>query len=305
MKLYQALVYFFREAWVSLARSWKVSLLAVVTIAVSLAIGGTFLLISRNLGGVVERWRGEARVVVYLRPAAGEAERADLADLEAKIRSAPWVTGTEEKSAAAAAAQFREIFPGLADLLEGWEEEPLPPSIEIVFDPSRADSAPFAAWTAALREHPAVGMVDDDRDWLRQLETVTTLVRGAGLTLGAILLGAAIFTIASVIRLTAFLYQDEIAVMRLVGATEFFIRGPFYVEGLVQGLLGGALAVAGLSAAYAVATRRAAGTLLGAVLVPQFLSWQPLSLLVLLGAAAGLTGAILSLRREKLGAEEG
>lgn len=302
MKLYQALSYFFREAWISLARSWKVSLLAVVTIAVSLGIGGTFLLISRNLGGLVERWRGEARVVVYLRPDAGDADRADL---EAKIRAAPWVTASEEKSAAAAAAQFRQIFPGLADLLEGWEEEPMPPSIEIVFDPSRADGAPFAAWTAALREHPAVGMVDDDRDWLRQLETLTTLVRGAGLILGAILLGAAIFTIASVIRLTAFLYQDEIAVMRLVGATEFYIRGPFYVEGLVQGLLGGALAVAGLSAAYAVATRRAAGTLLGAVLVPQFLSWQPLALLVLVGGAAGLTGAILSLRREKLGSVEG
>ena len=155
------------------------------------------------------------------------------------------MTGTEEKSAAAAAAQFRQIFPGLADLLEGWEDEPMPPSIEIVFDPSRADrrtvrgldgGAPRASGGGRWWTTTASGCASSRR--------VTALVRGAGLTLGAILLGAAIFTIASVIRLTAFLYQDEIAVMRLVGATEFFIRGPFYVEGLVQGLLGGALAVA-------------------------------------------------------------
>ena len=78
-------------------------------------------------------------------------------------------------------------------------------------------------------------MVDDDRDWLRQLEGVVQVVRTVGMALVAVLLLAAIFTIASVIRLTAYLYRDEIGVMRLVGATELFIRGPFYVEGLVQG----------------------------------------------------------------------
>ena len=302
MKLYQALLYFLREAWVSLARSWKVSLLAVVTIAVSLGIGGTFLLVSRNLAGLVERWRGEARVVIYLRADATAADRAELA---ARIAAASWVTGSEERSAAEAAAQFQKIFPGLADLLQGWDQEPLPPSIEVLFDPARADGPAFAAWVSALRAHPAVDVVDDDRDWLRQLATLTALVRGAGLGLGAVLLGAAIFTIASVIRLTAYLYHEEIAVMRLVGATEFYIRGPFYTEGLMQGLLGGLLAVGGLYAGYALLARRAAGTLLGAVLTPQFLGWQPLALLVALGAAAGLTGAVLSLRREKLGGEEG
>lgn len=301
MRLLQALAYFFREAWVSLARSWKVSLLAVVTITVSLTIGGTFLLVGHNLSALVGRWHDDARVVVYLRSGADAAGRAELL---AEIAAAPWVTAREEKSAAEAAARFRQVFPGLADLLEGGREEPLPPSIEIAVDPARAAGREFTAWLATLREHPAVDLVDDDRDWLRQLETLTALVRGAGLTLGAILLAAAVFTIASVIRLSAYLYRDEIAVMRLVGATEFLIRGPFYAEGLIQGLIGGMLAVGGLYGAYAVAARRVAGTLLGAVLAPRFLDWQPLALLVLLGAAAGLAGAIVSLRRERLGGEE-
>ena len=92
----------------------------------------------------------------------------------------------------------------------------------------------MSAWLAELRRHPAVDMVDDDRDWLRQLELLVAVFRGVGLTLGALLLAAATLTIASVIRLTAYLYRDEIAVLRLIGATEFYIRGPFYAEGLVQ-----------------------------------------------------------------------
>ena len=95
-------------------------------------------------------------------------------------------------------------------------------------------------------------LVDDDREWLSQLATAVAVVRAVGLALVASLLGAAIFTIASVIRLTAYLHNEETGMMRLVGATEFFIRGPFYVEGLLQGLIGGLVA----SAALGVPSRR-------------------------------------------------
>jgi len=297
--LRRALVYFLREAAVSLVRSWKVSLLAVLTIAVSLFIGGAFLLLAANLSAVVERWREEARVVLYLEADSLAAERAALAR---EIAAAPWVTAVEEVGPDEAAERFRAAFPSLADLVDGGDH-PLPPSVAVAFDPAAAGSARFEAWLAALGERPEVDLVDDDRDWLRRLGTLVALVRGIGLALSAVLLAAAVFTIAAVIRLTAYLYQEEIAVMRLVGATEFYIRGPFYAEGVLQGLLGGLAAVAGLWLTWAAIARRSAGTLLGAVLAPEFLGWRTVVLLVLLGAGAGLTGAILSLRREQLGSE--
>jgi len=297
--LRRALVYFLREAAVSLIRSWKVSLLAVLTIAVSLFIGGAFLLLAANLSAVVERWREEARVVLYLEADSLAAERAALAR---EIAAAPWVTAVEEVGPDEAAERFRAAFPSLADLVDGGDH-PLPPSVAVAFDPAAAGSARFEAWLAALGERPEVDLVDDDRDWLRRLGTLVALVRGIGLALSAVLLAAAVFTIAAVIRLTAYLYQEEIAVMRLVGATEFYIRGPFYAEGVLQGLLGGLAAVAGLWLTWAAIARRSAGTLLGAVLAPEFLGWRTVVLLVLLGAGAGLTGAILSLRREQLGSE--
>jgi cell division transport system permease protein len=296
VSLARALRYFFREACLNLLRSWRVSLLAVLTIAVSLVLGGAFLLASHNLAASVEGWRGKMRVVIYLKPGASAS---DLPRLAAAARAVPWVAGVDLVSAAAARGRFRETFPSLADVIDGGEGEPLPPSLEVSLRRDQAEAAGLDAWLAEWRRRPEVAMVDDDREWLGQVETAVAVVRAVGLVLGGILLGAAIFTIASIIRLTAYLHHEEIAIMRLVGATEFFIRGPFYVEGLIQGLLGGALASGGLYAAYHLIHARSR-SLLATVLAGQFLSLRQVGLLLLLGALAGLIGAVASLRRESL-----
>jgi cell division transport system permease protein len=296
LSLARALRYFAREACLNLLRSWRVSLLAVLTITVSLLLGGAFLLASRNLAGSVEGWRGQLRVVIYLKPGT---PASDLPRLAAAAGAAPWVAGVEVVSPAAARRRFRDTFPTLADVIDSSEGEPLPASLEVALRREQAEAGGLDAWLEAWRRRPEVAMVDDDREWLGQVETAVAVVRAVGLVLGGILLGAAIFTIASIIRLTAYLHHEEIAIMRLVGATEFFIRGPFYVEGLIQGLLGGALASAGLYASYQLIHARSR-SLLAAVLAGQFLSLRQLGLLLLLGATAGLIGAVASLRRESL-----
>lgn len=299
MNLLKALRYFLHEAVVSLLRSWKVSALAVVTIAVSLFVGGSLLLITSNLSGLVETWRSEAKIVVYLAP---QAETGDIAELLAETRRLDWVQRVEVVDAEVARSRFQRSFPSLGTLVEGWEEEPLPASLEIGFDARRVDASALAGWAETTRAHPAVEMIDDDRDWLAQLTALVAVGRGVGFGLGAVLLGAAIFTIASVIRLTAYLYHEEIAIMRVVGATEFFIRGPFYLEGLLQGLLGGLLAVAALYGAHAFALTRAAESMWGVLLLGDFLTLAQQAFLVALGSVAGFAGAVISLRRESLGA---
>ena len=121
---------------------------------------------------------------------------------------------------------------------------------------------------------------------------------------GLVLLGAATFTIASVVRLNAYMYQDEISIMRMVGATEFLIRGPFYFEGLLEGLLGGLLAWGGLYVAYTGLLSGAPGGVVVDLLLGRFLSWPQLGLLAAIGAAAGLMGAVFSLKGESLTVEE-
>ncbi|HET9227398.1 MAG TPA: permease-like cell division protein FtsX [Thermoanaerobaculia bacterium] len=300
MTLFGAVAYFFREAFVNLLRGWKTSLVAILTIAVSLLLGGAFLLASRNLLESVERWRQEMRIVIYLKPSTPDAA---LVNLTVEAGSAPWVSSAQPVSSAKARERFREVFPGLSELVEGWEEEPLPPSIEVSL--KNPDAPEVKGWLERWRKKPEVEMVDDDREWLGQLETLVALGRAVGLTLAGVLLGAAIFTTGSVIRLTAFLHQEEISILRLVGATEFYIRGPFYTEGLLQGLIGGGIATGGLYLLYQAAAARRAVSLAASVLTTGFLSPGQIAFLVAVGGGAGLLGAIASLRRERLDTAEG
>lgn len=294
MTLLQALLYFFREAAVNLFRSWRTSLVAVLTIAVSVLLGGAFLLASRNVMGSVQRWRSEMRVVIYLQPGA------DPARLAAEAGGAPWVASAQAVSPQAARQRFREVFPSLSGLVEGWDKEPLPASIEVALRDPSARSPEVRAWIERWRSRPEVEMVDDDQEWLGQLETLVAVGRGIGLTLAGGLLGAAVFTIGSVIRLAAYRHQEEISILRLVGATEFYIRGPFYAEGLLQGLVGGGLAMGALYALYLLAEARKAASLAASILTTGFLTPGQTAFLILLGGTAGLLGAVASLRRERL-----
>lgn len=299
MNILQALRYFLHEAAVSLVRSWKVSTLAVLTIAVSLFVGGALMLITANLSSLVDQWQAQAKIVLYL---DSQASAEGVAELRRETEALPWVVGVEEVDAATARRRFQRSFPSLQELVEDWQEEPLPGSLEISFDAGATDSGTLSAWIETIADHPVTDMVDDDRDWLAQLSALVAVGRGIGLGLGAVLLSAAVFTIASVIRLTAYLYHEEILIMRLVGATEFFIRGPFYLEGLLQGLLGGVMAVAALYGAHALALAQAARSVWGGLLLGGFLGLGQQLFLIALGALAGLAGAVLSLRRESLGA---
>jgi len=295
----QAILYFLVEAGLSLVRSWKVSLVAVLTIALSLYMGGLVVLATQNLEAAVEGWREDLKVVVYLKAGALPSD-----ELLALARQPDWVRDVKEVSSEEAEERFRTTFPSLADLFAGWEEEALPASLEISLDAGRVRTAELEQWLARLREDPLASMVDDDRDWVAQLGTAIAVVRTAGLALGLTLLGAAIFTIASVVKLTAHLYLDEIAVMRLVGATEFFIRGPFYTEGFLQGLIGGTVALLSLYATRALVEPPETAIWLP-MLVSRFLPAAEQVGLVVLGGGAGFLGAVLSLRRESLKPDTG
>lgn len=300
MRLGRALAYFVREAALSLRRSWKVSLLAVLTIATSLFVGGLFLLLAHNLALSARAWRGDARIVAYLAPEAAEGVAEELA---AWLRGQSVVGEVRVVGGAEARARLRQGFPSLADVLEAPGGPELPTSVEVAL-PASASRAAGGALADALRSRPGVEVVDDDRDWLDRLELWVAMGRVAGLALGGVLLAAAVFTIYSVLRLTAHLYREEITVMRLVGATELLIRGPFVLEGLFQGLLGGGVALGALCLLYAVA-RRAAPGLVADLLLGRFLPASSAAALVAVGAVAGLTGALLSLRREVVAETEG
>src|SRR5205823_6757915 len=153
-----------------------------------------------------------------------------------------------------------------------------PPSFQI--DVARNAISPREV--AELRATPGVEQVQYDWEWVRRLQRIADVVNLAGLIAGGLLALAAAFTIANVIRLTMMTYREEIEIMRLVGATERIIRGPFLIEGIVQGILGALAAVLILFATFMISRRilPPANSLIWSFLLSGFLPWQKIAALV-------------------------
>jgi cell division transport system permease protein len=294
MRFYQALSYFVSEACVSLLRSWKVTLAAILTIGVSLFLCGAFLVLFRNLSRTVAQWQQEIAVVVYL---PRGVDRAQVEDLRFVLGAPVWVRGVAEVDAEAAARRFEQTFPRLAELARVNEGDLLPPSLEATVDPAAIDDAQFQEWIEGLRVHPAALMIDADQEWLDQLAAAVRLVRAGGVVLGVLLVGAAALTTSSMLRLIAHAHREEIAIMRLVGATEFYIRGPFYFEGLLQGVAGAAIAIAGIALGFRAIPDQV--SVVTALLFAEPARLREIGFVLGAGALIGMGGAVLSLRRER------
>jgi cell division transport system permease protein len=287
--------YFFREA---LRRIWKAkrtSFVAISMIAISLLILGSFLLVAENLQRAVERWQGRSRVTVYFDASATEPQIAAVGAFlagHADLAQRRFVTRQE------ALVRFRSYFTNVSEVVGQLDENPFPPSFECDVAPRAVQSAAFAGEIAALRGMGGVEQVEYDWDWIRQLKRLVSLINLAGLVAGGILAIAAAFTIANVIRLKMMLYREEVDIMRLVGATEGIIRGPFLVEGILEGTLGGILAVLLLLAAFFAGRHFLApsASLLWGFLFAGFLPWQKIAALIAGGMLAGWFGSWLSVR---------
>jgi len=290
--------YFLREAVRRIWVSKRTSVVAVAMIAMSLLIVGTFLLVAENLNRAAEAWQGKSRVVVYMETSATPAQ---VQAVERFLASKPEFARRRFISREQALARFRTWFANLSDVIGQLDENPFPPSYEIDVEPRSAQSGAFHTSIAGLRAIEGVDQVQYDWEWIARLRRVVNVINIAGLVAGGILAVAAAFTIANVIRLTMMLYREEIEIMRLVGATERIIRGPFLIEGFLQGTLGGILAVLLLFAAYETARRSLApsSSILWSFLFTGFLPWPKIAALVAGGMLAGWFGSWLSVRERE------
>ena len=155
-------------------------------------------------------------------------------------------------------------------------------------------------FVASYREAPGIAEAQYDLLWIERLATGVRLLRGTGALLGGILVLAGVFTIYNVIRLTIYARQDELDIMRLVGATPAYVKGPFVVEGMLQGALGGLVAalLLGLAVRFFAQDAVAASELLGRSLI--VVSPSLAAALVGVGMVLGVVGSLLSIGRLRL-----
>jgi cell division transport system permease protein len=250
----RALRYFFNEAIGSLWYGRRAATLAVLTIAAGLFVLGLFLIVNTNVQRLVGRWSDAAELSVYLKD--GVTQTA-LQAVDDEITRSGLAASRQYISKTDAAARFREDFPDLASVAGGLDRNPFPASIELKLTPdARGAGGAVDAFAVNLANLSGVADVRYDRRWLGRLHAVITFVRGIGIVIISMLAVAAALTVANVVRLAAYARRDEIEIMQLVGAPFAYVRGPFIVEGILQGGAGALLAILMLWGTFAVARGR-------------------------------------------------
>jgi cell division transport system permease protein len=243
----RALRYALDEALVSLWRGRRSGILSTGTIALALAVLGGFLLVTLNLQRLTNEWSRTAEMSVYL---AEDVTADQRAAIESQLAPGPIVAAREYVSKRDALARFEATFTDLASVVGGLESNPIPASYEVRLQPTQEARSGVEGLAGTLRGLPGVVDVRYDQQWLSRLLDAVAIVRGIGLLLGVVLTLAAALTVANVVRLALYARQDEIEIMRLVGAPQVYIRGPFVVEGVLQGGIGAVVALAVLGGGF-------------------------------------------------------
>lgn len=278
----------FREALLSFRRAPLLSLLSITAIAFSLFTVGLFGLVALNLRQALRGVEERVEVVAFLLRGTAP-ETITLASQD--IASFPEVADVKFVSEDQALVQARRELVEFKDAYRDLQVNPLPASLEIRLKEGFRDAAHVAGVADRVRGFPFVEDVRYGQDWIKQLDRIRNMAGVVGLIIGAAFALIAVVIIGVTIRLTILQRAREIAIMRVVGATNWFVRGPFLLEGALKGILGGVLALSLAFGAYTLF--RGAGPLSTLVF------FRPLDMVMLLvfGVLLGLLGSLLSVGR--------
>jgi cell division transport system permease protein len=227
--------YFIKKAFQNIRYFFLINLITVGIISLSLLVLSTFFMVCLNLQTYLDKWKNQIQVSVYL---ADSNNPEDISLIQKKIVSFSQVKKISLITKEEALSFFKDSFPGQKQALESLKNNPLPASIDIQLQDECRGPDEIKAFALQIKEIPGVEDVEYGQTWIEGYANFLKFMRSAALAVGVVILLATIFIISNTIKLTLFSRKDEIEIMKLVGATNFFIRIPFYLEGILQGLLG-------------------------------------------------------------------
>jgi cell division transport system permease protein len=275
-----------REALLAFRRAPLLSALSVTTIAFSLFVLGLFGLVAVNLRQALQGVAERVEIVAYLLPGT---PIETITTAEQDIEAFPEVGSADYVSEDSALARARRELVEFRDLLRELESNPLPGSIEVKLKPGYQDAAHVNAVADRLRGFTFVNDVRYGKDWVEKLDRLRGLAAAVGLVVGAAFAVVAVIIIGTTIRMAVLQRSREIAIMRLVGATDGFIRRPFLLQGALKGLLGGLVAVGLSYSAYVLINRF--------LISASFFNGLQAVAIVGFGTVIGLMGSLLSVGR--------
>ena len=239
--MWTRIVYFARETMVSLRRNVLMTIAGIATVAVSLALFGGILMLSKWVDHGTERIKGGVTLEIFMKV---DAPRDQIDAVGAKLAADPNVRSADHFDKERAFKEFKRIFRRNPDITRDITANDLPESFRVA--PKKAELTQTVK--AEFSTQPGVEQVTTPGEALKGLIDVTNTVRLIFIVLSLVLLGSSLFLIVNTIRLATFARRREIEVMKLVGASNWFVRVPFIAEGMVQGIVGAGLAVFSLLA---------------------------------------------------------
>ena len=289
----QRISYAFRETIASFRRNVTLSVAAIITSAVSLLLVVATFLMQRAFDNLLVQWRGDVGMIVFVRP---DVTPEALKFVEQNLKSQPNIIDVDKILYLDKAGSFEEakrVFAGDTTTLSLLSIDTIPSQFKVV--PKTTDPELVRSLAEQYRTLPGVAGVSLAEDEFDVISTLSGFVRTVTIAMSLVLLAVAVILIWNTIRTAIFARRREIEVMKLVGATDWFIRVPFILEGLIQGLVGAMVSCVGLwtlnSAWTSGVAGFKAGTGVSSLVVPDsYLNGVMIALLII-GATAGGVGS--------------
>jgi len=292
----ERLRYILQDALVNIRRSGWSGMVSIGTIAFSFVIVGIFLIITSNLGALVNEWKEQFQVTVFLEDGI-TAEQLSL--LKKRIQSERAVKAMTYTSKEEALQSFKREMKGQESLLEGLGENPIPASLQLGIHHDYQTPEALRQFTVSLSRLEGVEDVQYGQEWVDRLTVAVRMLRLLGLSVGLALGAASLLIVSNTIRLAVYARAEEIEIMQLVGATRLHIRAPFLLEGMIQGGLGAAMALLLLFGAYRATLwqlQLTPGQIFG-MGVGSFLDPRWAGAMLLAGSGVGAFGSFISVGR--------
>ncbi|MGD9138765.1 MAG: permease-like cell division protein FtsX [Desulfobacterales bacterium] len=288
------MIRFFKRAIDDILQNSFLNFVTIVTISLSILIASAFILFFINTSEITNSWKQGLRIIAYLTPDVRGNNRTQL---EHSILSLEGVQAVEFISKQTAIAQLKSQLKHQSFLFEGLKENPLPDSFEIRMNASVGSWQKIETLATKIKTLVPVEEVEYGQRWLGRFIRIISLLRLAGYGMGGIFLVATVFIVANTIRLVIYSRREEVEIMRLVGATDSFIKIPFYIEGLIQGGLGASLGLGVLFGSFFFISSNIERTLLPDFFRLQFFSPSLIALILLGSMLVGWLGCYISLKQ--------